>query len=290
MTTQLILMPKIEQFSSMGKYLIDRLQQDSHLDLNPYDDHSSNLLIIKNGLDIGNEMDVINQAHIHKCMIVRIANRESKTLVYKNTEIHDQEIPLKVKVLEISWLSMNDAQVLGDSLVQDAEAFFLSENPKKAFPKLPRIPKCPEIVKDTSTLPPLYNSEGLTDFPTKGENKTPSFRNSQFPMFPFDLTLKIIEKDPKVWCAGGNQFGNKAFSYWIQVMKALHENKPVPTNALRWLKKREGYIARHRQDCRLAGTIAMIKWAGFIDGPNGRGNGAEDGSSLEHMLEIIGYK
>jgi hypothetical protein len=135
----------------------------------------------------------------------------------------------------------------------------------------------------------LRNSDGLTDFPTKGENKDINFRNSKFAMFPFDLTMRIIEEIPEVWCKGGNQFGNRAFDYWIKVMKALHENKPIPNECQRWLKKREGYIARHRKDNRMAGIIAMIKWAGFVDGPGARAKGCEDGSSLDFMLDVIGY-
>ncbi len=290
MSIDLIIKGDLDEYSSMGNYIVRRIQDDSHLDFDPHNEHIECVVIVVNGLGAGNELSVIEESNIHKAFIIRIAETPSKTFVYNNTEITDNAIPLTVKVLEISWSSMSDADIISKTILQDLEDFFLVSNPKKPFPKMPRIPRCPEIVKDTSTLPPLYNAQGITDYPTKGQNKMPSFRNSQFPMFPFDLTLKIIENDPKVWCAGGNQFGNKAFSYWIQVMKALHDNKPIPIDALRWLKKREGYIARHRQDCRLAGTIAMIKWAGFIDGPNGKGNGAEDGSSLNHMLEIIGYK
>ena len=67
----------------------------------------------------------------------------------------------------------------------------------------------------------------------------------------------------------------------------MQNNRPIPRDSLRWMKKREQYIARHRRDFRIAGTIAMIKWAGFVDGDHGEGTGAVDGSSLRYMVDLI---
>jgi len=191
----------------------------------------------------------------------------------------------------------SDLEMLVDRLASKIEKTFARENPKtkcssckkRAFPKIPRIPKCPDLSTENSTLPQLLNADGITDFPTKGENKKICFQNSQFPVFPLKVAFDIIEKMPSTWCKGGNQFGNKAFKYWIETEKAMHENKPIPKDCQRWIKKREGYIARHRKDCRLAGTIAMIKWAGYVDGQGAKSKGAEKGDSLDFMLDVIGY-
>ena len=148
------------------------------------------------------------------------------------------------------------------------------------------FPKCRNIGKK-GKLPPLYGSSGLTDYPNKGDDLQISFDNSEYALFPLDLALKLAIAYPKAWCKGGNYFGNYAFAHYIDAMTALAENRKVPKDAQRWMKKRESYIARHRQDFRLAGTIAMIKWAGFVDGPYGRGNGASDGSSLAYMINLI---
>ncbi len=150
-----------------------------------------------------------------------------------------------------------------------------------------KLPKCPDLSTERSVLPPLLSKEGLTDYPTKGENKPIHFKNSQFKLFPLKTALQLAQKHPKAWCSGGNHFGNKAFNYWIRTMKALEDKQPIPVDCQRWIKKREGYIARHTKDFRLAGVVAMIKWAGFVDGPNGVGNGAVDGSSLKYMLDLF---
>jgi len=150
-----------------------------------------------------------------------------------------------------------------------------------------KLPKCPDLSTERSVLPPLLSKDGLTDYPTKGENKPIHFKNSQFKLFPLKTALQLAQKHPKAWCSGGNHFGNKAFNYWIRTMKALEDKQPIPVDCQRWIKKREGYIARHTKDFRLAGVVAMIKWAGFVDGPNGVGNGAVDGSSLKYMLDLF---
>lgn len=148
------------------------------------------------------------------------------------------------------------------------------------------FPRCKNVGK-RGPLPPLYGSEGKTDYPTRGEDLDIRFENSQFALFPLDLAIKLAVAYPRAWCAGGNHFGNYAFDYWYQTTLALNAGRPVPTECLRWMKKRESYIARHRGDFRLAGVIAMIKWAGFVDGNFGQGDGAETGSSLDYMVDLI---
>ena len=148
------------------------------------------------------------------------------------------------------------------------------------------VPKCKNVGK-RGKLPPLFGDGGLTDYPTKGDDLPIDFENSQFALFPIEVAVELANAYPKAWCSGGNHFGNYAFDYWFQTMDALGKGKQVPTECLRWMKKREQYIARHRGDFRLAGVIAMIKWAGFVDGDGGEGDGAETGSSFDYMLTLI---
>jgi len=146
------------------------------------------------------------------------------------------------------------------------------------------LPKCRNLTAKTK-LPPLVGDNGLTDYPLVGENKPIIFESSNYAWFRLEFALAIARKFPREWCMGGNHFGNHAFDYYIDAVKAAQSGKEIPVNSRRWMKKREQYIARHRQDFRLAGVIAMIKWAGFVDGPDG--NGAEDASSFDYMLEVI---
>jgi len=148
------------------------------------------------------------------------------------------------------------------------------------------LPKCKNVGK-RGPLPPLVGHEGLTDYPEKGDNEKIDFKNSKYALFPLDVAQEIASAYPNAWCAGGNHFGNYAFDYWVQTMRALQKGTKVSEECLRWIKKRELYIARHRQDFRLAGIIAMIKWAGYVDGDFGKGKGSENGDSLSFMLETI---
>jgi len=148
------------------------------------------------------------------------------------------------------------------------------------------VPKC-KNVGNKGPLPQLYSKAGVTDYPIKGDNQEISFVNSNFALFPIVPAIRLAREYPKAWCSGGNHFGNYAFEYWYETMRCIHQKKKIPDECLRWIKKRELYIARHRQDFRLAGIIAMIKWAGFVDGPNGQGNGSETGDSLDFMVDTI---
>jgi hypothetical protein len=148
------------------------------------------------------------------------------------------------------------------------------------------LPKCKNIGKKGG-LPPLMGDGGITDYPRSGMDLEIDFVNSDFALFPIEIALEIARVYPKAWCKGGNYFGNYAFDHWFNAMKAIKANKKIPNESLRWMKKREQYIARHRQDFRLAGTIAMIKWAGFVDGYHGKGNGSVDGSSMNYMMNLI---
>jgi hypothetical protein len=288
---------KDQSLPEAAAYLAELIRIEPKLDLDPFAENASKILVLrKDDSRMESDQKIMFESYTEKCVFMTLKTNRT-TFEYKKSTYADLTIPLEVQIIHINLRNIEDAQLVANDLISDLVAFFSRSNPagktrakKKAFPKLPQIPRCPQIVKDTSTLPKLFNSDGITDFPVKGENKTPSFRHSQFAMFPFELTLKIIETMPDVWCKGGNQFGNKAFRYWITVMECTHKNQPIPEECLRWLKKREGYIARHRKDNRLAGIIAMIKWAGFVDGPGAKANGSVDGSSLNFMLETIGYK
>lgn len=147
------------------------------------------------------------------------------------------------------------------------------------------VPRCKNVGKK-GPLPPLYSKDGLTDYPRKGMDKDIRFENSQFALFPLDVAIGLAKNYPKAWCSGGNHFGNYAFEYWVKTITYLHsmDGRDVPVDCLRWMKKREQYIARHRGDFRLAGVVAMIKWAGLVDDGT---DGSINGSSFDYMVDLI---
>ncbi len=107
----------------------------------------------------------------------------------------------------------------------------------------------------------------MTDFPTKGEDKKISLRNSNHPQFDFDFASNVKEQTPDIWKAGGNIRGNEAFKLWERA-RGGDESPSV----LEWIKEREAWIARHFEDGKqfegdtepnlsnIGGVVAQMKW------------------------------
>ena len=109
--------------------------------------------------------------------------------------------------------------------------------------------------------------KAMTNFPTKGEDKKISLRNSNYPQFDFDFANNVKEQTPEIWKAGGNIRGNEAFNLWKKA-RAGEETEGV----LKWIKEREAWVARHFEDGKqfkkdlepnlsnVAGVVAQMKW------------------------------
>ena len=107
----------------------------------------------------------------------------------------------------------------------------------------------------------------MTNFPTKGEDKKISLRNSNYPQFDFNFASNVKEQTPEIWKAGGNIRGNEAFMLWGRSRDG-QETEAITT----WIKERESWAARHFQDGKqfkedkepnlsnVAGVVAQMKW------------------------------
>ena len=107
----------------------------------------------------------------------------------------------------------------------------------------------------------------MTNFPTKGEDKKISLRNSNHRQFDFDFASNVKEQTPEIWKAGGNIRGNEAFKLWERA-RGGDESPSV----LEWIKEREAWIARHFEDGKqfegdtepnlsnIGGVVAQMKW------------------------------
>ena len=107
-----------------------------------------------------------------------------------------------------------------------------------------------------------------TDFPTKGEDKKVSLRNSNYPQFDYGFIAGVKENDPRIYKAGGNIRGNEAFNLWTKARDGVETD-----GVIKWIKEREAWAARHFEDGKqfksgdkkarpsnIAGVIAQMKW------------------------------
>ena len=107
-----------------------------------------------------------------------------------------------------------------------------------------------------------------TNFPTKGEDKKVSLRNSNYPLFDRRFAASIKKDDPKIWRAGGNIEGNNSYNLLLRALDG--DDSPA---IIRKIKEREAWAARHFEDgaqfksgdkkarpSNIAGVVAQIKW------------------------------
>jgi hypothetical protein len=112
-----------------------------------------------------------------------------------------------------------------------------------------------------------------TDFPTRGEDKAVSLRNSQWKLFPLDEAMDLKENWPEIWSRGGNIRGNDQFRRLTPV--ARRGGKVTTATEEYAVRLREAWVARHYEDFQLPGVIAQVKWLAI----GSRG--------LDHMRSVI---
>lgn len=111
----------------------------------------------------------------------------------------------------------------------------------------------------------------MTDFPTKGDDKAVSLRNSNFERFDRAFAERLKANEPNIWGAGGNIRGNDAFKLWGRAIDG--DDAKAVTD---WIREREAWAARHREDGKqfpndnatksnIAGVVAAIKWGVVLD-------------------------
>ena len=95
----------------------------------------------------------------------------------------------------------------------------------------------------------------VTDFPTEGNDKAVSLRNSQYPQFDYEWALRLRDEYPDVWNEGGMERGTTAFTNWGKA-----RDGDLTESVLDWIREREAWAARHFDNNRLAGVVAQVKW------------------------------
>jgi len=72
---------------------------------------------------------------------------------------------------------------------------------------------------------------------------------------------KIKSEHPEIWKLGGNIFGNEAFENLKRVAKRGYWLDEERWMYIKW----QSFVARHKQDFRIAGVVAMLKWVDKVD-------------------------
>lgn len=111
--------------------------------------------------------------------------------------------------------------------------------------------------------------DDVTNFPRSGDNQKISLSNSQYKQFPdFKYVQDLKDNYPTIWRragTGGNPptsfTGNDAFNRWSKYKKG--DRSPA---VLSWVKRRERFMNRHKNNNRLNGAIAVMKWGGVTTG------------------------
>lgn len=124
------------------------------------------------------------------------------------------------------------------------------------------IPPRPEDFDDNpaSNLPSdeKTDEEKVTNFPKKGGTKKVSMRNSQWPVFDPEFAADLKENWPEIWRKGGNVEGNEQYRKLTPILeRGGNVTSKTEDDAVRL---REGWVARHRGNHRIAGVIAQVKW------------------------------
>lgn len=110
-----------------------------------------------------------------------------------------------------------------------------------------------------------------TNFPTQGDSKVVSLRNSAYPTFDPDYIDDIKQNWPDIWNAGGNDVEGTEHSGDDQYRRlrpvVARGGAPETDTEEQAIRRREAWAARHNGNNRLPGVVALMKW--FVIGEIG---------------------
>lgn len=108
--------------------------------------------------------------------------------------------------------------------------------------------------------PPLGSDEDPEEF--KDGGRVIEFNPNHIPnKWVVKYAENIKEKHPEIWKLGGNIFGNEAY---INLKRVIDRGHWLDSEEWMYIKWRS-YVARHKQDFRIEGVVAMLKWCDKVD-------------------------
>jgi hypothetical protein len=105
---------------------------------------------------------------------------------------------------------------------------------------------------------PSRNSNKITNFPGREDNKVISLQNSNFRVFDSNFALEVKNNRPELWSFGVQTLTDTFFDLLIEVVN----NNGTPQNLMqeKAILVREAYGARHFSDFILDDVIKQVKF------------------------------
>jgi len=169
-------------------------------------------------------------------------------------------------------MTRNEARAqIGLSPLEGADDLYISAALFPLGSEAPTQPENPTEEEEMSAYDDYDDFDSKqTNFPSRGDDKKISLRNSEHEQFDYDFAknVKEVGVGKQIWKAGGNIRGNDAFILWGRA----REGSETPA-VLDWIKERESWGARHFRDgqafkggskspnlSNVAGVVAQMKW------------------------------
>lgn len=120
-----------------------------------------------------------------------------------------------------------------------------------------------------SSLALLAESTGATNFPKRGDNRAVSLRNSEYDTFDPAYVDDLEENWPEIWPLGGSSGEQDSGDSQYKKLRPVIARGGSPEDAEeeQAIRTREAWAARHYENKRIAGVVALAKW--FVVGKLG---------------------
>lgn len=207
-----------------------------------------------------------NQDQMKEGYYIRIGRRLNEDEILNATPTEGRIVIFK-DLLDLAVDHLNGRY--GRPPITEDERRAAYKNIVKYFEKLNL--EAPVLLDSYLSFDSKKKDDDLTNFPTKGDDKKVSLRNSQWKTFDTRYAEKLKKDYPSIWRAGGNIRGNEQYRKLLPISK----NNGVPKNLTeeRAIRLREAWVARHLKDgsqfsdpnhpitvSSVAGLVAQIKW------------------------------
>ena len=93
-----------------------------------------------------------------------------------------------------------------------------------------------------------------------------SLDKSKYKIFDPRYAEDLKKNYPEIWDEGGNIEGNNQYRRLLPIVNRKNKEAQTPTENMA-IRKREAWGARHKDNFRVAGVVAQIKW--FVVGSRG---------------------